>query len=200
MAVGAQSLDDCHAVNAPCVTGRGRVAYPRLEHLGSSHWTNTHPIGEASPDSGAGSSMESSPFRKGRSVIGLAGIRVMKGVAIAVLLLAGACDWIAAPCESNALFGVQVTLTDSVTLGPVLADTVWARATDAAYVDSVRFSNSDRPDPVTSLGFALERAGTYDVQIGATGYQPWRRTGVRVRDGRCHVQPASLTAKLQRSR
>jgi hypothetical protein len=121
----------------------------------------------------------------------------MRSLAVLVLLLTGACDWIAAPCESNALFGVKVTLTDSATLGPVLADTIWARVIDGAYVDSVRFSNHDRPDPVVHLGFALERAGTYDVQVGAIGYQSWTRNGVRVRAGRCHVDPVSLTVNLQ---
>jgi hypothetical protein len=68
------------------------------------------------------------------------------------------------------------------------------------YADSVRFSNRDRPDPVVHLGFALERAGTYDVRVGAVGYRPWTLNGVRVRAGRCHVDPVSLTVKLQPNR
>jgi hypothetical protein len=44
---------------------------------------------------------------------------------------------------------------------------------------------------------AHEQSGTYEVTVEAQGYSLWQRTGVRVRDGECHVQTAELTARLQ---
>jgi hypothetical protein len=76
----------------------------------------------------------------------------------------------------------------------LVADTIWGRARDGSYVDSVRFTGRT----ITDHPFATERPGVYDVAVGATGYRTWERRGVRVRDGGCHVKSVSLSAKLQR--
>lgn len=115
---------------------------------------------------------------------------------LAVLVIA-VCDGIVAPCTDEARFGISVEVVDAATGGPVLSASIFAAARDGAYADSVRFSNADRPDPVTALGFAVERDGVYDLEITATGYSSWNRGGVRVSGGRCHVETVRLTASLQ---
>ena len=46
------------------------------------------------------------------------------------------------------------------------------------------------------LDFAGERAGSYDLEVRASGYQTWRRNGVRVTKGRCHVGTVVLQVRL----
>jgi hypothetical protein len=113
------------------------------------------------------------------------------------VLVCSACDGIVAPCTDEARFGISVDFLDAATGGPVLSASIFAAARDGFYADSVRFSNTDRADPVTALGFAVERDGVYDLEITATGYSAWNRSGVRVSGGRCHVETVRLTASLQ---
>jgi len=40
-------------------------------------------------------------------------------------------------------------------------------------------------------------AGVFEVVVERTGYRPWSRANVRIRQGRCHVKTVSLTALLQ---
>lgn len=127
----------------------------------------------------------------------------MTGISRTVCLLSlltavAGCDPIFGICETYAVSAIGVTVVDSVTAGPLTADTIWGRARDGEYVDSMLISTIDRDEPpITSFAFALERPGVYEVAIGATGYRTWTKRGVEVADGRCHVEPASLMAKLQ---
>jgi hypothetical protein len=116
---------------------------------------------------------------------------------MALVLLASGCDFVFAPCTSNEKAGITITMMDSVTQGPVVADSVTVMIVDGSYADTIRFTNV-RPDPVTHLPLALERPGVYDVSISATGYRSWVRNDIRVRDGRCHVETVRATARLQR--
>jgi hypothetical protein len=42
-----------------------------------------------------------------------------------------------------------------------------------------------------------ERVGTYELEVRAAGYQPWRAGNIVVRPGRCHVETVFLTAYLE---
>src|SRR5688572_14437097 len=82
-----------------------------------------------------------------------------------VILLAScwaivSCDLIAAPCTSEEAAGISLTVIDSVTKGPVLSDSILVVTTDGSYADTARFSNRS-PDPVTVVGLAFGRKGTY---------------------------------------
>ncbi len=108
---------------------------------------------------------------------------------LGVLTIAAAvcgCNSIMAPCDSSKKAGIVLTVLDSLTEGPVSADSVVVVARDGAYADSVQFTNV-RPDPVTEVALAYERAGEYDIEVRATGYAPWTQSNIRVNDGRCHV-------------
>jgi hypothetical protein len=43
---------------------------------------------------------------------------------------------------------------------------------------------------------AWEQPGTYDLAIQVNGYAVWRRTGIVVQAGPCHVMPTRLMARL----
>jgi len=101
-------------------------------------------------------------------------------------------------CTPNILFGVNVTVVDSLTDAPPSSARLIARS--AAYVDSVE---AQAPTPLVTgvlltLGAAPERAGTYDVTVRSPGYREWTRTGVQVTAEECHVHPVALTARLQK--
>jgi hypothetical protein len=120
-------------------------------------------------------------------------------LAIPLVLASTGCESLVGICETYGVSAIGVVIVDSVTQGPLVADTIWGRARDGSYVDSVLFSTIGRTEPpITSLAFATERKGVYDVQVGATGYRTWERRGVRVRDAGCHVIPVSLNARMQR--
>jgi hypothetical protein len=52
------------------------------------------------------------------------------------------------------------------------------------------------PDVPLEARLATERPGTYGVQ--AEGYKVWRKAGVRVDEGECHVETVELEALMQR--
>ncbi len=97
-------------------------------------------------------------------------------------------------CTLEARAGINVTVLDADTQAG-LAGIARGSATDGAYVDSLRPGGS-----MTTLSGAYERAGTYTVEIRATGYQGYTTTNVRVLKDVCHVIPQALTVSLQKSK
>ncbi len=122
-------------------------------------------------------------------------MRVLSLLAVTLLGLSG-CEFLG-PCEANVRFGISITLTDSITGGPVIADEITAIATSSHYADTLQFSNV-RPDPLTQLVIVEDRAGTYSLVVAASQFKTWSRDGIRVSSGRCHVNPVTLAVRLQR--
>jgi hypothetical protein len=119
---------------------------------------------------------------------------------LAVMILTAAacgCNSIMAPCDTSRKAGIVLTVLDSATHGHVPADSIIVIARDGGYADSVRFTNV-RPDPVTDVPLAYERAGEYDIEVRATGYAPWSQANIQVHGGRCHVGTVTRQALLQR--
>ena len=102
------------------------------------------------------------------------------------------------PCDAGIRLAIGVTLTDSITGGPVIDDDITAIATSGTYADTARFSNI-RPDPFTRFHLVEDRAGTYSVVVAASQFKTWSRAGVHVSSGRCHVEPVNIAVRLQRS-
>ncbi len=97
-------------------------------------------------------------------------------------------------CTMEARAGINLTIVDSLSGVAVAGPGAMRLAvTDGAFADSLR--------TVTMFGLwgaAYERAGTYTATVDADGYLPWRRDGLIVPRGLCHVIPISVTARLVR--
>ena len=106
-------------------------------------------------------------------------------------------------CTTEARPAIQVDVLDSISGSPVRGPirVVASDGSEMFEFDSqdIVLSPTADPDTVVFGPFYLahERPGTYDVAVEAQGYRMWQRTGVRVRDGECHVQTADLMALLQ---
>ncbi len=110
-------------------------------------------------------------------------------------LFAGACQ---APfngggtvCTAQFVFGISATVTDAGT-GANITPGSYLVVREGAYVDSV----SAMGDFLAAAG---ERAGTYTVTIGRSGYSSFSQSGVRVTRNECHVNPVRLEARLVRA-
>jgi hypothetical protein len=97
-------------------------------------------------------------------------------------------------CQAYAAAGVNLTIVDSVSGSAVSGTGVMRlKVTDGGFVDSLRTVTL-----IPQWGAAFERAGTYTATVDADGYQPWRKDGIVVTRGLCHVRPVSVTARLAR--
>lgn len=120
-------------------------------------------------------------------------------VAIAGLLQACTSPFDGTLCTDQFVYGLNVTVLDSLTLSPPTKATLLARS--GAFTDSV---GPRSPSPLTNGGPAMlllwtagERAGVYDITVKAPGYRDWTKNGITVTADACHVNPVSVTAKLQ---
>ncbi|MBI2408116.1 MAG: hypothetical protein HYV19_07450 [Gemmatimonadetes bacterium] len=97
-------------------------------------------------------------------------------------------------CDLAIRFGIAVVVQDSVTgVAPTGSGSTTFRAWSDTYADSATY-----PALVSGWGGVGERAGVYSVTVDATGYAPWRRDGIEVTRGLCHVHPVQVVARLQR--
>jgi hypothetical protein len=112
------------------------------------------------------------------------------GLALFVVSLAlSGCEMGA--CTLSVEPGVLVEIRDAVEGTPIAA-TASGSISEGSFQDSLRLYDGT----LTRAG-ADEREGTYTVRVLHTGYVPWERTGVRVRDTGCHVDTVTLEADLQ---
>ncbi|HEX7117278.1 MAG TPA: hypothetical protein VF212_00720 [Longimicrobiales bacterium] len=94
-------------------------------------------------------------------------------------------------CTTDAPPSFEVTVLDDATGENLAPDAiVWVR--DGAFVDTLVV---DVDVDSVYYGF-FDRSGTYEVVAEHEGYVDWRRTGVEVEDGECHVITRELTARL----
>jgi hypothetical protein len=93
-------------------------------------------------------------------------------------------------CTTEARAGITVTVRDAETQAGIAALARGA-VSDGAYVDSLRANGS-----ATTMSAAYERAGTYTVDVRATGYQGFTTTGIKVTKDQCHVIPQTVTVNL----
>lgn len=110
---------------------------------------------------------------------------------LAVLGVVG-CGIIGVDCDDDFQPGIVMTVVDSISGGPVPGE-VTATATDGTYVETVAVPGD------TPFTLAENRAGSYDVEVAAPGYQTWMATGVTVQvsGNTCSVRRVRLTALLQ---
>jgi len=109
------------------------------------------------------------------------------------------CDSLTFPgsgCTTNLLWGINITVIDSMTGGGLLPGST-IRVRDGAFVDSLVFADTTNSQSApSSVGLAAERAGTYVVSVSRAGYGDWTASNVRVTSDRCHVRTVTLLARL----
>ena len=116
-------------------------------------------------------------------------------VLLPLLVLVASCDGDESiVCTTEARFGVNLSVKDATT-GQLIPEGVRGSLKDGTYLDSLQVF-TDIEGRIFSLAGAVERPGTYRVDLVAPGYQPWTRSDVRVEEGRCHVEPVSLVAEM----
>ena len=100
-------------------------------------------------------------------------------------------------CTTQLVPGVSVTITDSVTGTVSGIANAWATAREGTYSDS---AVAVMLPTQLIVNLAGERAGTYVVSVGATGYKTQSTSGVTVvRADACHVKTVLINARLVRA-
>lgn len=98
-------------------------------------------------------------------------------------------------CTLDVLPAVVVEIRDAVTGSPI-AELARGSVRDGSYVDSLRPEGSSLDGVLLSRAGAIEREGTYAVEVVHDGYVTWQRPGVRVGGDDCHVETVTLQANL----
>jgi hypothetical protein len=126
--------------------------------------------------------------------------RAVKILALAATFATTSCEEpLTVECLSVPVAGLLVAVVDSITLSPPTEATLVARS--PAFIDSIgpvepsRVTTTQRDTLV--LYAAVDRPGTYSVQVRSPGYGEWLRTTVAVTADACHVRTVTLTARLQ---
>ena len=99
------------------------------------------------------------------------------------------CTLLAAPAITLAIGDAQTGVA------PTVVSTI--TVTDGAFVET--YPRPDSPAVVADwYTFALERTGKYTIVIRTPGYSTWTKANVSVGLSGCHVDTATITAKLVR--
>lgn len=122
-------------------------------------------------------------------------VRISVAAFVATLLVVG-CD-ITEPyaCTASVEPGIVVEIVDGETGEPIAAS---ARGVvrDGVVQDSLAPNGFTHEGVMVSRSAAHEREGTYAVFVSHPDYELWAREGVRVREGKCHVETVTLRADL----
>jgi hypothetical protein len=99
--------------------------------------------------------------------------------------------------------GIAVTVGDAAT-GLYLTPVAEVVVRDGDYTERLEPSTmmldaTGKNSVPASVAGALERPGTYTVEVSAPGYQPAVRAGVVVERGECHVGTNRLLIELRKT-
>lgn len=99
-------------------------------------------------------------------------------------------------CTAVFVYGVEVSLFDTISGEPVnICETDFA-LTEGEYVEEYNWLNGDGCDSLSAIVAAGERQGTYELVINKMGYEEWRSEGIIVSGDICHVETVNLDAFL----
>lgn len=123
----------------------------------------------------------------GRVVAGVA----LSGLTFLVTLASTGCG-----CDAYALAALDVSITDARTGAPA-AGGATVVVVGPAFTDSVMFSAGEGADARYYRAWGRE-AGRYTITVRKSGYEPWTRERVRVREaGPCNrLETVVMTAAL----
>ena len=123
------------------------------------------------------------------------------GIAILLtLVVVSACGSIfdSTECTTEARPGIRLEVLDSATRAPAGGAAALIIARDGSLADTARSFSPDSSAEAQFAVLAFERPGIYEITVQRAGYHLWRRSGVRVMSGECHVRTVEITALLQR--
>ena len=122
----------------------------------------------------------------------------MRYVAALALMVLNTCGPSDDPvvCTNEARAGVIVKVADASSGLPVGSDSVRVGVTEGTYSETRVVAPSVAQG---GLAMALERSGTYEVRVQATGYEPWTAQNVIVAPDGCHVRSVTLDVRLRRN-
>ncbi len=92
-------------------------------------------------------------------------------------------------CTAQYVYAVTVEVQDALTGGPP-SSTPTGTLTDGGYRETMESYGGQ------FLQGGGERPGTYDVEVRADGYRPWRVEGVEAGHDGCHVENIQLLAQM----
>lgn len=115
-----------------------------------------------------------------------------RALATLSVVVCGGCEFLqgSTGCTLEQRPSFRITLTDSITAAPVTEPGLRAFVREATFLEELFCREG------VCVG-VLERPGRYDVTVVSPSYKPWVRSGVRVREGDCHVETAVFAARLQ---
>lgn len=117
------------------------------------------------------------------------------GALPAMVLLATGCERLLPPeCASEARPALSVAVRSAAT-GEPLADRAVVRVRDGTYGDTLPLCARDAEGRWLTRCGAVERVGTYRIDVTSAGYVSWQ-TGVLVQRDGCHVATARVAADL----
>jgi hypothetical protein len=102
-------------------------------------------------------------------------------------------------CLTYAQPAITLTFDSALAVGGA---TVIARVKDGSFeeVDSMNVARVIAANTPPVLSFARERPGTYDIDVTASGYERWSRSGVRLKKVACHVEHQNFEVRLRPKR
>lgn len=122
------------------------------------------------------------------------GLQMM--LAVMLVVYTGGCDFGNPVCTGEAEPAVLVEVRHAQT-GLPEADGVRGVLVEDGYTDSLIIWEETEEDVPLALAGGFERAGTYTVEINKSGFETWRRDGIRVEDGECGPKIRRLTARIE---
>lgn len=159
------------------ISGTSRDGYFHLSHLPSHRVVAHASITGYSPDSVLLDAHSGHMIR-----FGLHAVRLIV-CALPVITDSAARDSAAALEQANAII---VSARDART-GSIPRSAVTIRVRDGAFADSATSTSANMWAGAVVIGAAPARDGVYDVEVTASGYQPWHARGVHPFTGNCGI-------------
>lgn len=110
-------------------------------------------------------------------------------IVLAALMMQGCEFFDSGACTAQYVYAVTVEVQDALT-GGAPSSTPTGTLTDGEFQETMESYDGQ------FLFGGGERPGTYDVEVRAEGYRPWRVEGVEAGHDGCHVESNQLLARL----
>jgi hypothetical protein len=95
-------------------------------------------------------------------------------------------------CLTYAIPAIYLAIDSAISSGTA---SLTGRVRDGSFEEVER---RELPSQPTTMTFAVERVGTYDIEVTAPGYERWTRSNVRIVKDQydCHVLPQAFRVRL----